>query len=394
MDSLGDASPNYQIDASTNSTASLSTTKGIHIFLTLLSSAMLAVPQRSASDEFASFIVSPSRISPFICGADILSTLLWLFHGWWSLGLGWQERAQLAIRQSAISGSAARQQYSKEQNIVLAVFCLVTLFPAIWLMGQEDIFWAKVWVLLFLTAYIVHACTDLLASYAPAPATSPDHLDPDANEADRLKVLLNIVDFVNCGAYACQMKAWVDIFGNLTEAALTKYSEKSVTVVVGLVIILAYLVSKFTPDKGRYRVLHGLWSLRRWGSSHNNTVVACAFVIFLILGLPFRPNSSTTLVSHQQSSLWPMIVSPLGTLSVVVLVVYTVSIMHTLVRKACGGEVTNRFEVPVQEEQSQLASRLSVIVVSPREWREILSISFALCNILFGILYYTYVHPA
>ncbi|TVY80411.1 hypothetical protein LSUE1_G004611 [Lachnellula suecica] len=364
-------------------------TGGMNIFLALMSSAILAVPQRSVSDEFASWTLAPTRASPFICAADIISTFLWYFHGWLALEYGWKRCAQHAITKAAVSGGDHRRTFNKGQVIPCGIYFFLVLMLVYRTMVREDIFWEKVWVVAFLAAYILHLGTDLLARGAPAPG--PDEHFND-KQAERIQCFFNVVDSIYYMAYIGQIKAWVDIFGQLTHIASTvhMYSETTINTVIVVMIILACTASRCTPT--RYKVLHGLWSLRNWNRRHAVIVAVCAFSLVLVLGLPVRPNSAAVLVSTQHSAFWSMVSVPLGTLAVVVFMVYIVSTMHSLARRICKLGVAHKFD-KLPEDREVLDSRWNVVVLSPRQWREILSISFALCNVLFGFLYYIFVHP-
>jgi hypothetical protein len=99
---------------------------------------------------------------------------------------------------------------------------------------------------------------------------------------------------------------------------------------------------------------------------------------------------------EHETMLRPMISTPLGTLSVVFLVVCVASILHTLVCKVLKVPIPAEFaDSSVDAEEVMLLDyRLNVVVNSSRKWRETLSFAFAILNFVFGALHYGFVYPS
>jgi hypothetical protein len=218
------------------------------------------------------------------------------------------------------------------------------------------------------------------------------------NENERVQQTLYVLDIGSSTAYLCQAKAFIDIFGSFSKVAAITYGEKSVNLIIIVMITMAGAISYFTPQTGPNQVLHGLWRVRQWEPEHKHTITFTALVIFLMLGLPRELvpfGGSTDLIATLDSSLLaPLMLSTLGTLSIVVFTVSIVSVSYTTAHKLAefaGIELpAYGFDTPAE---ALLATRLNPVVNSPRKWREILSLSYSLANFLFGFAYYLYVHP-
>jgi hypothetical protein len=359
----------------------------------LLPSAFLGVTQRSITDEFESWHMGPTNVSPFICSVNVLSTFLWMLNGWIN-GLDLFECAQLVVVKSGVSGDSRRRRIIKPQAWTAGVLFLLSLYQAKQAFELQHIFWEKVWIVLFITSYLLNVRIDILASYAPAPG--PTNND-DEEEEEPFQRVFNVLDVFSIFAYVIQIKAWVDIYGKLVKVALTTYTEETVNLFIIGSFSIAVALSSLSPVEGRFKVLHGLWSLRNWNANHTTYVVVSAFVVFLMVGVPIRLDSSAALIGMQPqhtSLFWPMIYTPLGTLSVVVFVVYVTSILHTAVCKIMNVPIPAEFVDNVRDDQDLglLRKRLNVVVKSHRKWRETLSISFAVLNFLFGVAHYHFVY--
>jgi hypothetical protein len=363
----------------------------MEIYLMLIPFALLGVSQRSISDEFASWTMSPVSVSPFICLAGYLSTLLWITYGRYTR-LPWPQCFRLAVRKSGVSGDERRREIRKPQTYLAGFLFIACLWQAAQAFAIQHIFWEKVWIAQFIASYLLHLCVDILATYAD----DDDHF----NEADDegIQTMFNIVDALSIIAYMIQMKAWVDIYGKLVNVALTNYSEDRVNNAIMASIGLAVILSLSSPRKGPMKILHGLWALRNWNTNDATPIVVCVFAMFLMFGFPVGVHSSASLIAtlpEHVSLLWPMISTPLGTLSVVVFVVYVTSFLHTLVCKVWGIPIPAEFAENVEdgEEAVLLSRRWNVVVKSNRKWRETLSLAFAILNFAFGAVHYLIVYP-
>ena len=405
-------------NATSNITSSTTNTtlSGLEIYLTLATSALLGVTQRSISDEFASWTMAPTRVSPFICLADMLSTLLWILHGWHTR-LSWAQCARLAVTKSAVSGDKSRREINRIQMCLSAVLFIPSLIQVVQTLAAGHIFWEKVWIVLFNSSYLFFVGVDILATYADDPAaeegkndvSAPLNGDDHAEQAghakevedERTLQIFYIADILSSMAYIIQIKAWVDIYGKVVQTALATYSEDKVNTAIIISISIAAILSLAAPNTGSFKILHGLWSFRNWESTHITPIVICAFIIFLMLGLPHWSHGPAVpvLIAMQpehESMLRPMISTPLGTLSVVVLVVCVASVLHTLVCKMLKVPIPAEFADNTEdaEEVVLLGYRLNVVVKSSRKWRETLSFAFAILNFVFGALHYRFVYPS
>ncbi len=103
--------------ASHNETLPSNRTSGMDAFGVLLSFALITVSQRSASDEYSTYTMAPTRVSPFICVVDVLASVLWISYGLYH-SLGIRASAKLTVQKSTVSGVEGRRTLLGGQIIV------------------------------------------------------------------------------------------------------------------------------------------------------------------------------------------------------------------------------------------------------------------------------------
>ncbi|EHK97371.1 hypothetical protein M7I_6881 [Glarea lozoyensis 74030] len=266
--------------SSSNTTNTLPT--GLEVYFMLLPSAFLGVIQRSITDEFESWLMAPANDSPFICAVNIHSTFLWMLNGWIN-NLDLFECAQLVVLKSGVSGNGRRRRIIKPQAWASGVLFLLSLYQAKQIFDLQHIFWEKVWIVLFNTSYLLNVIIDILASYAPTPGPTNNGDYTDEGEEEPFQRVFNVLDVLSIFAYVIQIKAWVDIYGKLVKVALTIYTEETVNLFIIGTFSIAVALSSLSPAEGKYKVLHGLWSLRNWNANHTTYVVVSGFIVFLMI---------------------------------------------------------------------------------------------------------------
>lgn len=392
VDSFNVTSPPPQ-----NETSYSNRTSGMDAFGLLLSFALITVPQRSASDEYSTYTMAPTRVSPFICVADVLTTMLWIFYGLHH-SLGIRGSAKLAVRKSAVSGAESRRTLLGGQTIIHIVLFIAgpalqvyRLFP---IKGRS---WVLTWSLIFFVAYVFHIVVDFLGS----GTTTDDRLEgPDfRSENQKVQNIFKIVDTMNIAAYSWQITQWIGIFTDLTQKMSSASSEAAVNTILVCLITCAVLISCYGRTIRGERIIHGLWSFKNWTRRHWYKIGLIAFANFLILGplLPTSIGEKSSLLTPSTSAplqnIWPLIAPTLGTLAIVVIEVFVVAGLHTTF------SVLDHYLWPIVAPltpedpwgcEDVLKERWNPLVASPPKWREVLSITFACCNITFGLLYYRF----
>lgn len=383
--------------SSRHATSHSNRTSGMDAFGLLLSFALITVPQRSASDEYSTYTMAPTRVSPFICIADVLTTVLWISYGLHH-SLGIRASAKLAVQKSAVSGAENRRTFLGGQTIIhIILFIAGPALQVYRLFPLNDRSWVLAWSLTFFVAYVFHIAVDFLGS----ETVTDERLEGPAfrNENQKVQNIFKVVDAMNIAAYSWQITQWIGIFMDLTQTMSSASSEAAVNTVLICLITCAVLVSCYGRTIRGERIIHGLWSFKNWNRRHWSNIGLIAFASFLVFGplLPTPIGKKSSLMTPSTSAplqnIWPLIAPTLGTLAVVVIAVFVVASVHTTF------SALDRYLWPVvapltQEDPWQcedvFGERWNPLVASPPKWREVLSITFACCNITFGLLYYRF----
>lgn len=365
-------------------------------FGVLLSFALITVPQRSASDEYSTYPMAPTRVSPFICVVDVLASVLWISYGLYHR-LGIRASAKLAVQKSAVSGEDGRRTLLGGQTIIHIILFVAgpvvqvyRLFP---LNGRS---WVLTWSSIFFVAYTFHMAVDFMG----CGDIPDDRLERQEfkNENQNVQDIFKIVDAMFMAAYSWQMIQWIGIFSDLTQTASSTYSEAVINTILVCLITLAVIISCYGDKIKGEKIMHGLWSFQNWYKRHWYSVGHITFAIFLIFGplLPTPLGKKSTLMTPSTSAplqnMWPLI-ALIGTLAVVVIEVFVVAGLHTMLNKL--GQRLWPTEAPLNQEDPwqrdpRFENRWNPLVIYPPKWREVLSITFACCNITFGLLYYRF----
>lgn len=258
-------------------------------------------------------------------------------------------------------------------------------------------FWVLTWSSIFFVAYIFHMAVDFMRS-GDIPDDRLERQD-FKNENQNVQDIFKIVDAMNMAAYSWQIIQWIGIFTDLTQTASSTYSEAVINTILICLITLAVIISCYGRKIGGEKIMHGLWSFKNWDRRHWYQIGLIAFANFLIFGplLPTPLGKKSSLMTPSTSAplqnIWPLIAPTIGTLAVVVIEVFVVAGLHTMLNKL--GQRLWRVDAPLKQEdpwqcEKEFEKRWNPLVISPPKWREVLSITFASCNITFGLLYYRF----
>lgn len=315
--------------ASHNETLPSNRTSGMDAFGVLLSFALITVSQRSASDEYSTYTMAPTRVSPFICVVDVLASVLWISYGLYH-SLGIRASAKLAVQKSTVSGVEGRRTLLGGQIIVhIILFVAGPVMQVYRLFPLNGRFWVLTWSSIFFVTYIFHMAVDFMGS-GDIPDDRLERQD-FKNKNQNVQDIFKIVDAMNMAAYSWQIIQWIGIFTDLTQTASSTYSEAVINTILICLITLAVIISCYGRKIGGEKIMHGLWSFKNWDRRHWYKIGLIAFANFLIFGplLPTPLGKKSSLMTPSTSAslqnIWPLIAPTIGTLAVVVIEVFVVA---------------------------------------------------------------------
>lgn len=136
----------------------------------LIALSLNAMTQRSGADYFpSSDSLSPARSSLFVCIADMLVAVLWLFRRV-KRGLGvkgslfWYRKEMGLLRKKS-----DRQLIQGTPAVTVCFFLLEPLPQAIKIFGSSGLRWTKVWAVIFFVAWFVEVITRFVSALPRPP---------------------------------------------------------------------------------------------------------------------------------------------------------------------------------------------------------------------------------
>ncbi|CAD0085743.1 unnamed protein product [Aureobasidium mustum] len=362
-----------------------------------------AATQRSGADHFANVHLSPARTSPFICLADILTTVLWLGYGVLFKRIGFKVSAKMLFKDFGFSEEEDTLVKGKgwPWNIVLMiVFLAGPMLEAIKLFAfgaTGTAPWLQTFAAaMFVTAYIVRVSVNTLSRRCE----DENAIQELANS--RPERLFKTADFLYDLAYSAQFHFWIEIFGKLEF-----FAEPNAAVVITVLVMVIFpaLTSYFSPKEDvqgnqpdeqeaqqaaphahwRPRILMGRWALANWAEDDRHRAFIVAFVIA---------------ISTPSDTAWRTIFIPLAAFAVVVLHLALVSVVTRILRKADRRRSSAQESLQGDREdpglpQDQLRERWNPLLrAESPEWRNTVSMAFGLSNLTFVCMYYFGVYDA
>lgn len=347
------------------------------VFWAMASLATNTVLQRSGADEFpCDGSLSPARISPLICLADMLLACVTILYGLWH-GMGLRQSCALYIFNTRRSKSKTRPVIDGRTFPDILIFCLaafnaVKIFAASGLNHKVIVFTA-----IYIAAPVVHAITRIMAENNTAQSEVRQFI-----AAGHGSTLLQVADMFWCAAYACQFTRLVQVGQSLSvHPHFSGQNAYTTNIVLGCIIAAAAIISLFGAHYYfRRRPLHD-WARKDWKLS--------AIALFAITTVTGIPDSFDTLARWRLTFF-----VPLSVIGVFVLIFWLIAFSTDAVRwtsKALG--VHSGLPIHGIESDSEIPSSLQhrlnpLLSGATTHWRRTLVLAFAMSMIFFAVLHY------
>lgn len=348
------------------------------VFWAMASLSDNAVLQRSGADEFpCDGSLSPARISPLICLADMLVAMMTITYGLWH-GMGIHRSCALYIFNMRRSKPKLIPLINSRTFPDLVIFCLaafsaVKIFAASGLNHKVIVFAA-----IYIAAPIVYAIIRMAAENETAHSDVHGFI-----AAGHGNTLLQVADMLWCAAYACQLTRLVQVGQSLSvHPRLSGPNAFSTNIALGCIIAAAAATTLLGTRYyfGWHRPLL-TWAQKDWKLS-----AITLFAISTLTGIPDSPDA----IARWRLTLFV----PLAVISGVAIIFWTVTLCADALRrlsKALGApstlpinDLANDSDIP-----SSLQNRLNPLLSrATPHWRRIVLVTFDISMIVVAVLHY------